>query len=97
MSAVVAGRTPLRKGLPFAAFLVLGACSVFRPDPPVPPEERPIPEAVYSLAAPNQDLSSVRLLPRDGCYWYMHRGVVEDTLLPLRANSGTQICLQSQA
>jgi len=49
-------------------------------------------EAVAALAAPGQDLTSARLLPDDGCYWYEHRGPVETTLLPLRTVNGKPIC-----
>jgi len=51
-----------------------------------------IPEQVAALAAPYQDVSTARLLPRDGCYWYLHRGPVETTLLPLRTVDGRPIC-----
>ncbi len=51
-----------------------------------------IPEQVAALAAPYQDVSTARLLPRDGCYWYLHEGPVETTLLPLRTVNGRPIC-----
>lgn len=51
-----------------------------------------VPEAVTLLAAPGQDLSTARLLAEDGCYWYMHDGPVEQTLLPLRTSEGRPIC-----
>ena len=51
-----------------------------------------IPEQVAVLAAPYQDVSTARLLPRDGCYWYLHQGPVETTLLPLRTIDGRPIC-----
>jgi hypothetical protein len=51
-----------------------------------------IPEQVAALAAPYQDVSTARLLPRDGCYWYLHEGPVETTLLPLRTIDGRPIC-----
>ncbi len=50
-------------------------------------------EAVAALAAPGQDLTSARLVPEDGCYWYEHRGPVETTLLPLRTVNGNPICI----
>ena len=50
-----------------------------------------VPEELAALAAPNQDLSSVRLLD-DGCYWYQYNGPVESTLLPLRSVDGRPIC-----
>lgn len=52
----------------------------------------PVPEQVVALAAPYQDVSTARLLPRDGCYWYLHQGPVEATLLPLRTIDGRPIC-----
>ena len=51
-----------------------------------------ISEQVAVLAAPYQDVSTARLLPRDGCYWYLHQGPVETTLLPLRTIDGRPIC-----
>lgn len=51
-----------------------------------------IPEAVAALAAPGQDLSTARLRPEDGCYWYIYSGPVETTLLPLRTIDGSVIC-----
>lgn len=51
-----------------------------------------IPAAVVEIAAPNQDLATARLLQEDGCYWYLHSGPVETTLLPLRTESGSPIC-----
>ena len=55
-----------------------------------------LPESVVAMAAPNQDLSSVRILEEDGCYWYCHRGPVETTLLPLRNVEGRPICTRAQ-
>lgn len=54
-----------------------------------------IPDQVVALAAPYQDVSTARLLPRDGCYWYLHQGPVETTLLPLRTIDGRPICVAS--
>lgn len=56
----------------------------------------PPPELV-DLAAPNQDLSSARVLPEDGCFWYEHNGRVEVTLLPLLTRDGSQICVSTEA
>lgn len=55
-----------------------------------------LPESVIAMAAPNQDLSTVRVLETDGCYWYSHRGPVETTLLPLRNVEGRPICTRAQ-
>lgn len=76
-----------------AALLLVGACA------PVGAEmaangSGDIPESVVALAAPGQDLSTARLLPADNCYWYLHPGPVETTLVPLRAVGGGPICLQ---
>lgn len=57
---------------------------------------RNLPEGVVAIAAPNQDLTSVRILPDDGCYWYQHAGPVETTLLPLRNVEGRPICTRPQ-
>ncbi|TDT72722.1 hypothetical protein BDE40_3574 [Litoreibacter halocynthiae] len=54
---------------------------------------RQVPDEVVNLAALGQDLSTARLLPEDGCYWYEHRGRVETTLLPLRSARGNPICV----
>ena len=51
-----------------------------------------VPESVVALAAPYQDLTTARLRPEDGCYWYSHRGPVETTELPLRTPEGSPIC-----
>lgn len=56
-----------------------------------------LPEDVVAIAAPNQDLTSVRLRPEDGCYWYRHIGPVETTLLPLRNVEGRPICTRPQS
>lgn len=47
---------------------------------------------LVALAAPNQDLSTVRINPVDGCYEYRHVGPVETTYLPLRAHAGNPLC-----
>ncbi len=73
-------------GFILVAGLVLGACTA-----PVGTVGN-VPEAVATLAGPNQNLATARLLPEDGCYWYMHNGRVETTLLPLRTASGNPIC-----
>jgi hypothetical protein len=55
---------------------------------------RELPEAVLEIAAPNQDLTAVRIDPVDGCYVYRHVGPVETTFLPLRSVRGRPICTQ---
>jgi hypothetical protein len=49
-------------------------------------------EGVLAIAAPYQDLTSVKIDPADGCYVYRHVGPVETTYLPLRAKNGQPIC-----
>jgi len=76
-----------------AAFLFSAACTA----QPVettgsPNQSRGLSEAVAARAAPGQDLSSARLVPEDGCYWYEHRGPVETTLVPLRTVGGAPLC-----
>ncbi len=51
-----------------------------------------LPEGVLAIVADNQDLTTVRIDPADGCYIYRYVGPVETTFLPLRAKSGGQIC-----
>lgn len=55
---------------------------------------RELPEAVLEIAAPNQDLTAVRIDPVDGCFVYRHVGPVETTFLPLRSVRGRPICTQ---
>ncbi len=55
-----------------------------------------VPEGLAAIAAPNQDLSAVRIMPEDGCYWYRHVGPVEITYLPLRTTEGRPICTRPQ-
>lgn len=73
---------------PMAALLMLGACVESGTGTPI----QNLPEEVVAMAAPNQDLSSVRIKEEDGCYWYRHSGPVETTLLPLRNKAGSPIC-----
>lgn len=51
-----------------------------------------VPDAVLSLAAPNQNLNAVKLDPATNCFWYLHIGPVEDTFLPLVTSGGNAIC-----
>lgn len=51
-----------------------------------------LPAEVLAIAAPHQDLTSVRIEPLDGCYVYLHVGPVETTLLPLTTMAGGRIC-----
>lgn len=47
---------------------------------------------LIAIAAPYQDLSTVRINPEDGCYEYRHLGPVETTYLPLRTREGNPLC-----
>ncbi len=53
-----------------------------------------LPEEVRAMAAPYQDLTSVRINPSNGCYVYRYAGPVETTFLPLRTVEGRPICTQ---
>lgn len=82
--------------------LTLGACAIPAADPadPADPDTGLSAEMMTQLstmAAPHQDLQSIRLRPEDGCYWYRHTGPVETTMLPLRTVDGRPICTQRVA
>lgn len=77
--------------------LALGACSETLSNSQGSSALPPLPEQIVALAAPNQDLATARLRPEDNCYWYMHSGPVEDTLLPLRTAGGNPICIKPAA
>ena len=86
------GRTT--QGIPL---LILGACSPsFNQNGGETGLDAQIPEAVMQIAAPYQDLTTARLRPEDNCYWYLHEGPVETTLLPLRTLDGRPICVASE-
>lgn len=55
-----------------------------------------LPENVVAMAAPYQDLHSVKIDPVDGCYVYRHVGPVETTYLPLRTKNGRPVCTRAQ-
>lgn len=71
--------------------LALGACSATF-DGAASGTTGAIPDEVAQIAAPYQDLTTARLRPEDGCYWYLHTGPVETTLIPLRDAEGRIIC-----
>ena len=79
------------------ATLALAGCAVPPKEDNDPFRIGNIPESVAALAAPDQDLNAARLRPEDNCYWYMHSGPVEDTLLPLRTSGGNPICVKPTA
>jgi hypothetical protein len=74
------------------ALLALAACGA----PPTPEgETETLNERVLALAAPGQDIASVRI-ESDGCYWYRYVGPVEVTYLPLVTRDGRMICTRPQ-
>ena len=83
-----------RSAIFFTTGLALGACSENLSNSQGSAAIPPIPEQVAALAAPNQDISTARLRLEDNCYWYMHSGPVETTLLPLRTARGNPICVE---
>lgn len=96
---MIRARTPGKTLILLGSLLALGACAV-------PVAEKADPDTGLSaevmtqlnaMAAPFQDLQSVRLRPEDGCYWYRHVGPVETTMLPLRTADGRPICTQRVA
>jgi hypothetical protein len=54
-----------------------------------------LPERVLEIAAPGQNLNTVRVNEADGCYEYQYRGPVETTYLPLRSSTGRPICTRA--
>ncbi|WP_108862318.1 MULTISPECIES: hypothetical protein [Ruegeria] len=54
-----------------------------------------VPDTVAQIAAPGQDLTAVKIMPEDGCYWYRYVGPVETTFLPLRTIDGRPICTRA--
>jgi hypothetical protein len=76
------------------AVLAVAACTEV-PTTPTTPDEGllpQVPEGVLAIAAPDQDLTAVRIDPIDGCYFYRYNGPVETTFLPLRTSAGNPIC-----
>lgn len=92
------GPRALKTWIPAIQLLLLGACTGVVGDNGGSGAEflETVPEPVAAIAAPYQDLQSVRLLPEDRCYWYRHVGPVETTLLPLRTVDGRPICRRSE-
>lgn len=75
--------------------LTLAACAMPQSQFPVNEQGyiKEVPASIASLTAPEQDLTRVQLRPEDRCFWYMHAGPVEDTMIPLRATGGNPICI----
>lgn len=84
----------IRSAILLAICLALGACSESASNSQASTPLPPLPEQVAALAAPNQNLETARLRSEDNCYWYMHSGPVETTLLPLRTAGGNPICVK---
>lgn len=78
--------------------LLLTACAEPVPEddglPGLPVE---VTEELIAMVEPTQSLTSVRILPEDGCYWYRYSGPVETTYLPLRTTEGRRICSEQAA
>jgi hypothetical protein len=74
-----------------AALAVVALAGCVAPTPEGQFEEG-LPEEVLALVGPGQDTSSVRL-EADGCYWYLHRGPVESTYIPLMTRDQRMICV----
>lgn len=76
------------------AALLVSSCGDMESISHSPSEEffRELPDGVLAIAAKNQDLTTVRIDPADGCYVYRYVGPVETTFLPLRADNGRPIC-----
>lgn len=86
----------LEKSWPaIAAMLLLTACATV-PDAEISGSAADVleelPPELLAIAAPHQDLTSVRIQPEDGCYWYQWIGPVETTYLPVRTVDGRPIC-----
>lgn len=89
----------LTKSSPVALLMVLGACAaaVETPESGADPGLlSEVPEGVRAIAAPYQDLTTVRIAPENGCYYYLWNGPVESTFLPLRTAQGNPICARAQ-
>lgn len=84
----------IRQAIAVAAIMGLGACGgpMTGMGPSAATGTAPLPANLRDLAAPFQNLDQVRLQADDNCYWYLHRGPVETTLLPLRDRAGRVIC-----
>ena len=85
--------------LKMSALLFLAGCVTTVPvegTDGAPPPLSEVPEGVAAIAAPNQNLATVRIQPEDGCYWYQDAGPVETTYLPLRSRDGRPICSRPQ-
>lgn len=82
-----------RSAILVSTILVLGACSTGISGS----HAGSVPKGVVEIADPSQDLTTARLRSEDNCYWYMHSGPVETTLLPLRTINGNPICAKASS
>jgi hypothetical protein len=71
--------------------VALAACNTTPPG-----EAITLPPEVAALVAPGQDTSTARI-ESDGCYWYLHRGPVETTYIPLETRDDRMICTRPQS
>ncbi len=79
--------------------MTLAACSTSMPadtEAVEPGILKEVPESVRMLAAPGQDLTTVKIAPEDGCFYYLWSGPVESTFLPLRTSQGNPICTRTE-
>ena len=79
------------KAVGIASLFALGGCVAATPEG----QTIGLTEEVLALVAPGQDTTNVRI-ERDGCYWYLHSGPVEDTFIPLLTRDGRMICTRGQ-
>ncbi len=77
--------------LALGAVVALAGCVTTTPEG----QSEVLPEEVLALVAPGQDTSTVRL-EADGCYWFLHRGPVESTYIPLLTREQRMICVTAQ-
>ncbi len=78
--------------------MTLGACSTTGPtDDGEPQQIVELPEGVLEIVDPSLDITDVRVMPEDGCYWYRHVGPVETTYLPLLTRQNRRICTEAAA
>jgi len=81
----------LKSILPVIGLLGVAACVSTTPEG----ESIELPPEVAALVAPGQDITTARI-ESDGCYWYLYRGPVETTYLPLLTRDDRMICTRVQ-
>ena len=80
------------KTLALLAPFALAGCVAETP----PGQSVTLPPEVLALVAPGQDITTARI-ESDGCYWYLHRGPVETTYIPLETRDDRMICTRPQS